>query len=91
MAPSSVPTIGVPMIGEAPASGRTKVYASRPTTQWQLGIISIGLGLVGLLPLRGVSNWLSGGPILGKRRHHREAVRYSLARPTGALSASRSS
>jgi membrane associated rhomboid family serine protease len=56
MAPSSVPAFG-----KALASREIRVYAPKPATQYRLGIILIGLGLLGLLPLRGVSNWLAGG------------------------------
>jgi rhomboid protease GluP len=63
MAPTSVPAIGVAPTAEDVAAGRFKVYASRPATQWRLGFIFIGLGLLSLLPLRDVSKWLSGGPM----------------------------
>ena len=62
MAPSSVPSIILPTMRE-PASGRTEVYPSRAGKQWRLGLGMMGLGLLSLLPLKRVLQWLAGGPM----------------------------
>jgi rhomboid protease GluP len=63
MEPSfSEPGVGAPTATEALGSDRIKVYSPRQSKQWRLGILGIGMGLVGLLPLSSVLDWLSGGP-----------------------------
>ena len=51
----------VPVVGNASASDPIKVYASSSAKQWRLAAISLGVGLLGLFPLKGISDWLSGG------------------------------
>jgi rhomboid protease GluP len=53
----------VPAIGNAWASDPIKVYASSPAKQWRLAIISFVVGLLGLFPLKVISDWLHGGPM----------------------------
>src|SRR5215469_7278653 len=60
---SSAPEVGILAPDAAPESNAIKIYASRPGAQLRFGLIFIGLGLLGLLPLKGISNWLSGGPV----------------------------
>jgi rhomboid protease GluP len=53
----------VPAVGNASASDPIKVYASSSAKQWRLAIISFVVGLLGLFPLKGISDWLYGGPM----------------------------
>lgn len=53
----------VPAVGNAWASDPIKVYASSSARQWRLAAGSFGIGLLGLFPLKGISDWLSGGPM----------------------------
>jgi membrane associated rhomboid family serine protease len=50
---------------DAPAetsANAVKVYAAKPGTQWRLALIISVLGLLGLIPLKHILSWLSGGP-----------------------------
>lgn len=40
----------------------TKVYHAKSSTQWRLALIAFLLGGLGLIPLKQISDWLSGGP-----------------------------
>src|ERR1700722_12434465 len=53
----------VPAVGNAWASDPIKVYASSSARQWRLAAGSFGIGLLGLVPLKGIYDWLSGGPM----------------------------
>jgi rhomboid protease GluP len=78
MMPPSVPTIG-----DVSASDRIKVYASRPALQWRRAVIFFTLGVLGLFSLKGVSDWLAGGPTLDVRAFL--ALACLLGLPIGAL------
>jgi membrane associated rhomboid family serine protease len=45
----------------APSSA-VKVYTAKTETQWRFAFIAFVIGAVGLLPLKHVLDWLSGGP-----------------------------
>jgi membrane associated rhomboid family serine protease len=60
---SSAPAADLAISDEAEESNGSKSYAARSYTQWRLGLVSVGFSLLGLLPLKRISNWLSGGPM----------------------------
>jgi hypothetical protein len=55
------------MTAVTPDSDRIKVYPPKQSKQWRLGVLSLGLGLLGIFQLRSVLDWLSGGPMPDSR------------------------
>src|SRR6185312_15970893 len=47
------------------SSARIKMYHAKSGRQWSLAFIALALSAFGLIPLKQISDWLSGGPIPG--------------------------
>jgi rhomboid protease GluP len=68
MSPSFEPAIRVPVTSEILDSSRIKIYHPKRSKQWRLGALSIGLGLLGLLPLTSILNGHAGGSMPNDQR-----------------------
>ncbi|HEY1980629.1 MAG TPA: rhomboid family intramembrane serine protease [Xanthobacteraceae bacterium] len=51
-----------PDTSPATSSKTVKVYTAKPGTQWRLALIALVLAVFGLIPLKSILGWLSGGP-----------------------------
>lgn len=60
---SSLPVVGLLTADQAPETGGMKIYAPRLGLQLRSGFVFICIGLFGLFPLKGILDWLSGGPV----------------------------
>jgi hypothetical protein len=59
----SLPVVGHLTADQAPDPDGTKIYAPRWASQLRFGFFLICISLFGLLPLKGILDWLSGGPV----------------------------
>jgi membrane associated rhomboid family serine protease len=59
----SLPVVGRLTADQAPEAGGTKIYAPRLGLQLRSGFVLICISLFGLFPLKGILDWLSGGPL----------------------------
>ena len=53
------------MRSDSPAdvfAGGIKIYRVKSSTQWRIGIVCFVFGLTGLLPVKHILGWFSGGP-----------------------------
>jgi membrane associated rhomboid family serine protease len=46
-----------------PEISSTKTYPARLGLQLRFGLVFVGISLFGIFPLKGILNWLSGGPV----------------------------
>jgi rhomboid protease GluP len=60
---TTAPAASVPAFGKRTTSSQSKVYLPDTAKQWRLGAITLGLGLLGVLPLRAIYLWHAGGPM----------------------------
>jgi membrane associated rhomboid family serine protease len=59
----SLPVVGRLTADEALEADGTKIYAPRLRFQLRSGFVLICISLFGLFPLKGILDWLSGGPV----------------------------
>lgn len=59
----SLPVAGRLTADQAPEADGTKIYAPRLGLQLRFGFFLLCIGLFGLFPLKGILDWLTGGPV----------------------------
>lgn len=59
----SLPAAGHSTVDQAPEADGTKLYAPRLGIQLRYGLVLICISLFGLFPLKGILDWLTGGPL----------------------------
>jgi membrane associated rhomboid family serine protease len=59
----SLPVVARLPLDRAPEADDTKTYAPRLGLQLRFGFLLICISLFGLFPLKGILDWLSGGPV----------------------------